>query len=72
MDALRFGAGSTALLRFLKTAKVGHENINLNLYSILVSKMWNDGLVIGYLSKFHAQEALSMAAQNNFYGLVSA
>jgi len=34
--------------------------------------MWNDGLVIGYLSKYHTQEALSMAAQNNFYGLVSA
>ena len=41
----------------------------IDLYSTLVSKMWNDGLVIGYLSKFHTQEALSMAVQNNFYGL---
>ncbi|CBY16455.1 unnamed protein product, partial [Oikopleura dioica] len=32
------------------------------------SKMWNDGLVIGFLSKFHTQEALSMAAQKSFYG----
>jgi hypothetical protein len=31
MDDLRFGVGSTDQLRFLKTAKVGHANIDLDL-----------------------------------------